>query len=333
LRERRSPKLNEGTNINALVITGVLLLVALIVFVLAGVPPWGHSVALAAGLVISAAGLVFVDLATTSLLVAGYPLRAAAIYVGSTAAFLCVTIAVLVTADPRLLVLMSIPTLVVLVPVVRNADLSALSHPEMRDRVRFGATQTAILVFSGAIPLVMHLSLPALGLDLKMSKLISTFTAIAGVAMFFSGAVVMARSPEIAVQAPALARDGANRFAAKIAFLYFPFIPVAYVAAQIILGSATWLFGICSWLFLISQLTVTYCRYLCFANKSLGVDLAANFLPFAIVMTALFVIRQQAAVAQAAVLPLVVLCTMPLLSALIYMVAVNTGLVFKGASK
>lgn len=277
------------------------------------------------GLVLAAVGMFLVDLAATQHLLAGDHRRAVRVYLLAAAAFVASTVPVVVAGDARQLAWGGLAGGAALAHAWTHTERLAATRARLRDRLVFGGTQTAILLFSGAVPLLLHLLLPQWGLDLKGSKYISIFTAIAGIAMFFGATGMVARSAEIASQSAESSRHGVNAFIRQAALRYLPVVAVALLVEHLMLGAVSPLVAVCCWVFLVSQLTVAYSRYLAFAHKALRWDLAANVLPLAVVAGALWLAHVTGALALGPQVPVVLLTLMALVSAAIYWTAICTG--------
>ncbi len=280
-------------------------------------------------LALAAHALALVELLTAQSLVNNQHHRAAVIYAVSSAAYVVVLLPVVVSRQPDAMVWAGLAGLVSLAwmwwpraepagpgPAGQQPDSASLVR-----RLRFGSTQTVILLLSGAVPLMLHNLLPQVGIDLKGSKYISLFGTVSGLAIFIGNSGVVTRSAEIGRQSLAEAEASIDRAIRQMALSASPVLVGSMVAEWLVLGSVTPVLALACWGFAVAQMTVSHIRYVLFAHQVLTWDLWANLLPFAAVAAGSAAWMLLVPGSRGPLVPVAILTSLALASATLYRMA------------
>lgn len=272
-------------------------------------------------------GFFLVDYFVTKHIVAAQLSKASQVYLIATPCLMLSLSLVFLFNNPLWLLIGSTFSLLALLFCISDVKSFDFSVSELVDRFRFGFAQTLILLFGASTPSLIHLALPALNLDVKGSKYVTIFTATVGVFLFFVTSSIVARSKEIAGRNSVAVHAHLDNFIMIMILLSLPSVGIAFLIERLMLGTTSFIFGLSFWFFLVSQIVIIYCRYICFANKATIVDLIANVAPLIITMGLFFFIYNNNLLSfniEAIVLVMPMMATM---SACIYYFSIKFGFV------
>ena len=314
----------ESKSNEMLYATSVTISISIFLFGFLTLIPLGQTnihAGLAAALTLAAISLFLVDFTSTNALISGRHVNAAKILISAAFFYACATLLWLKMKNPYWILTGCISAAIfILIPNIFNPGgvMTRDGARHLLRRLKFGGAQTVILICTGSLPVFMNLLMPYSNTDIVGSKFISTFTAVCGGCLFFMTSRLTSKSAIIANTRYEDAWHNVAIFIRRSAFFTLPVIPIAQFIAMYLLSFTNILFGVIAWFFILAQLTVIYCRYVCFGNELLHIDLIANLLPSASVYLAIVLLS----ITKVKIEPiyfLSLIAVLPLGSAVIYM--------------
>lgn len=271
------------------------------------------------GLALAAHALMTTEILATQALVAGNRNQAVRFYLISAACYIAFLLPLFASGNPDLLTCAGLAGLFTLAWLWRWREASTKHNSgEIALRLRFGTTQTAIMLLSGAVPLLLHSLLPVLGIALKGSKYIIVFSTLSGIAIFIGQSAVVAASASIAAQAMSTADRGINSFIKRNVWRTIPVAVATLFVERALLGTWTPWLAVAVLCQVVAQMTISHIRYVLFAHQVLSWDLWANLLPFVVVASALALLWYVGWLPGDPLVPVAVLTALAVLSALTY---------------